>query len=231
MYRYCCVCGTNIARGAMTVTDEDRYLLLLKKNVFIPEGARCCPDHMTTRRFKSEATDKIAPYSIEMKKLNAADVQLLLSKWQMLYEYKKRLDFDNSQSMSDNEYQSFTSLSKSQFDDLIGRLSESMIRNSSNRSIRTAIAILLCKLRLGLSNQLLAILFELSDKKSVSRILESARSALMAEFVPYNLGFSHVSRREIIDQHTTNIAKQLMCGNDNDTAVVVIDSTYVYIQV
>jgi hypothetical protein len=53
----------------------------------------------------------------------------------------------------------------------------------------------------------------------------------MAEFVPYNLGFSHVSRREIIDQHTTNIAKQLMCGNDNDTAVVVIDSTYVYIQV
>jgi hypothetical protein len=231
MYRYCCVCGANIAGGAMTVTDEDRYLLLLKKNVFIPEGARCCPDHMTTRRFKSEAIDKIAPYSIEMKKLNAADVQLLLSKWQMLYEYKKRLDFDNSQSMSDNEYQSFTSLSKSQFDDLIGRLSESMIRNSSNRSIRTAIAILLCKLRLGLSNQLLAILFELSDKKSVSRILESARSALMAEFVPYNLGFSHVSRREIIDQHTTNIAKQLMCGNDNDTAVVVIDSTYVYIQV
>jgi hypothetical protein len=129
------------------------------------------------------------------------------------------------------EYQALTSLSKSQFDDLIGRLSESKIRNSSNRSIRTAIAILLCKLRLGLSNHLLAILFELSDKKTVSRILESARSALMAEFVPYNLGFSHISRREIIDQHTTNIAKQLMCGNDNDTAVVVIDSTYVYIQV
>ena len=53
----------------------------------------------------------------------------------------------------------------------------------------------------------------------------------MAEFVPYNLGFSHISRCVIIDQRTTNIAKLLMCGNDNDTAIVVIDSTYVYVQV
>ncbi|CAF0935192.1 unnamed protein product [Didymodactylos carnosus] len=227
----CCVCRASIGGEAMTVSSEDCYLLLLKKNVFIPEGARCCSDHVTNRRFKSEAMDKIAPYSIQMKKLNAVDVQLLLSKWQMLYKNKKRFDFDNSQSMSDDEYRALTSLSKSQFDDRIRRLSQSKMRNSSNRSIRTAIAILVCKLRLGLSNQILAILFELPDKKTVSRILESARSALMAEFVLYNLGFSHISRREIIDQHTTNIAKQLMCGNDNDTAVVVIDSTYVYIQV
>ncbi|CAF1977187.1 unnamed protein product [Rotaria magnacalcarata] len=139
----------------MTVSSEDRYLLLLKKNIFIPEGARFCPDHVTNRRFKSEAIDKIAPYSTQMKKVNAVDVQLLLSNCQMLYEDKKRFDFDNSQSMSDDEYRTLTSLSKSQFDDLIGRLSQSNILNSSNRPIRTAIAILLCKLRLGLSNQML----------------------------------------------------------------------------
>ncbi|CAF4608076.1 unnamed protein product, partial [Rotaria socialis] len=132
----------------MTVSSEDRYLLLLKKNIFIPEGARFFPDHVTNRRFKSEAIDKIAPYSTQMKKVNAVDVQLLLSNCQMLYEDKKRFDFDNSQSMSDDEYRTLTSLSKSQFDDLIGRLSQSNILNSSNRPIRTAIAILLCKLRL-----------------------------------------------------------------------------------
>ena len=166
-----------------------------------------------------------------MKKLNAGDIQLLLSRWQMLYQDKKRLDFDNSHSMSDNEYRVLTSLSKSQFDDLIGRISPARIRNSSNRSIRTAVGILLCKLRLSLSNQLLAILFELPDKKTVSRTIESARTALISEFVPFNVGFNHISRREIIDQHTTTIARQLMCDNDNDTAVLVIDSTYIYIQV
>ena len=215
----------------MTVSSEDRYLVLLNKNVFIPEGARCCPDHMTKHRFKSEAIDKVGPFSVQMKKLNAGDIQLLLSKWQRLYQDKERLDFDNSHSMSDNEYRVLTSLSKSQFDDLIGRISPARIRNSSNRSIRTAVGILLCKLRRGLSNQLLAILFELPDKKTVSRTIESARTALISEFVPFNVGFNHISRREIIDQHTTTIARQLMCDNDNDTAVVVINSTYIYIQV
>ena len=59
------------------------------------------------------------------------------------------------------------------------------MRNSSNRSIHTAIAILLCKLRLGLSYGLVAILFQGSDKRKVSRTLESAGAALMSRFVPY----------------------------------------------
>ena len=149
----------------------------------------------------------------------------------MLCQNQKRFDFDNSQAMSDDEYRALTGLSKSQFDDLILQILQSKFRNSCNRSIRTAIAILLCKLRLGLSNKLLAVLFELPDRRTVSRVLESATSALISEFVPYNLGFSHISPREIIGRHTTNIAKQLMCDNDNDAAVIIIDSTYIYIQV
>ncbi|CAF4651489.1 unnamed protein product, partial [Rotaria sp. Silwood2] len=49
-------------------------------------------------------------------------------------------------------------------------------------------------------------------------------------FVPYNLGFNHISRREIIDQHTSAIASQLMCGDEADKVIVVADSTYIFIQ-
>ena len=131
--------------------------------------------------------------------------------------------------MSDDEYKIFTSLSKSQFDNLISQIFASNIRNSSNTSIRTAIAILLCKLRLGLSNSLLAILFQLPDKRAVSRALESARNAWISDFVPQNLGFSHIIRREIVDHHTSAIAQQLMCDTNFDRAIIVIDSTYIYI--
>jgi hypothetical protein len=54
----------------------------------------------------------------------------------MLFQKQKRLDFDNLQSLSDDEYKIFTSLSKSQFDDLIYQIFASNIRNSSNSSIR-----------------------------------------------------------------------------------------------
>ena len=111
--------GNTLLEEPLLFLAEDRYFVLLKKNVFIPEGARCCSDHTIGHRLKSEAIDQIAPFSIRMQKLNAGDIQLLLSKWQMLYENQKRFDFDNSQAMSNDEYRALTGLSKSQFDDLI----------------------------------------------------------------------------------------------------------------
>jgi hypothetical protein len=75
-------------------------------------------------------------------------------------------------------------------------------------------------------------MFELPDKRVVSRIIGSARKAIVEDFVPYNLGFGHVTRQEIIDRHTTTVARELMCGGGgDDTAILVIDGTYIYIQV
>jgi hypothetical protein len=124
-----------------------------------------------------------------------------------------------------------TSLSRNDFNEFVEIISSSYIRNSSNRSVRTAIGIYLCKLRLGLSNRLLASMFQLPDKRAVSRIIDSARQAILKSFVPYNLGFGHVKRQDVIERHTTTIARELMCGGSSDTAVVVIDGTYIYIQV
>jgi hypothetical protein len=130
-----------------------------------------------------EAIDRLAPSSIQYRNFSSTDVQLMISKWQMLFEQQKHFNFDNSQSLSDDEYKIFTSLTKVQFDDLVWYISKSNIHNSSNRSIRTALAIFLCKLQLGLSNILLTVLFQLPNKRTVSGLLESIRTALMIEFV------------------------------------------------
>ena len=137
--------------------------------------------------------------------------------------------YDDPRYVSDGECKVLTSLSRVQFEDLVGQISESGIRNSSNRSIRTATAILLIKLRFGMSNTLLAVLFQLPHKRIVSRCNENARKALMNGFVAKNLGFSHIGRNEIIYQHTLALAQYLMCKNEPNTAILVVDSTYIYI--
>ena len=216
----------------MTVSREERYFFLFTRNVWIAEGARCCPEHLVDRRLTTEAANAIRPSSIRFQQLSSSDVQLLLSQSQMLHERSgKRLDFDDPRSLSNDEYRVLTSLSREDFDDLIKKISYSGIRNSSNRSIRTAVGVFLCKLRLGVSNRTLACLFQLSDKRLVCRIIDSARQAISQDFVPNNLGFNHITRREVIDHHTTTIARQLMCGGDSDTAIIVVDGTYIYIQV
>ena len=206
-------------------------LFFLKKNIVIPEGARCCRSCVDYQRLSTTAIERVEQSSIQYKKLTSNDVQVLINKWQILFERQKRLDFDNSQSLTDDEYYIFTGLSKIQFNDLISEISTSDMRNSSNRSVHTVVAILLCKLRLDLSNRLLATLFQMSDQKIISRALESARTALMRRFVPYHLGFEHITRRQIIDQHTSTISKHLMCDDKSDKAIIVADGTYIYIQV
>ena len=61
------------------------------------------------------------------------------------------------------------------------------------------------------------------------RELSSARQAILKDFVPCNLGFEHITHRDVIDHHTTTIARELMCGDTFNTAIVVIDGTYIYI--
>ena len=227
----CFICRVIVENGLQTVSSEGRYFILLKKNIFIPERAHCCSEHTIDRRLTSDAIDQITTLTIQFKEFNSSDVQLIISKWQMFFQQQRRFDFDDDRSLSENEYRSLTSLSKDQFDNLIDHLSSLDIRNSSCRSIRTAIALLLCKLRLGLSNDLLAVFFQLPNKRSLARSIESARRALMNGFVTKSVGFNHISRDEIIHCHTSTIARKLLCDDDQDTAIVVADGTYLYIQV
>ncbi|CAF4042298.1 unnamed protein product, partial [Rotaria sp. Silwood1] len=132
-------------------------------------GARCCSDHLVNHQLKQEAIDQIKPVSIRQEELNSADVQLLLNKSQIILENQnKKFNFDDLLGLTDDEYRLLTSLSKDDFNKFVKTVSSSGIRNSSNRSIRTAIGIYLCKIRLGLSNRLLACMFQLPDKKTVS---------------------------------------------------------------
>lgn len=55
------------------------------------------------------------------------------------------------------------------------------------------------------------------------------RQALLKDFVPLNLGLSHVSREEVINHHTRKLAQSLFTESD-DKVILVLDGTYIYIQ-
>jgi hypothetical protein len=140
------------------------------------------------------------------------------------------VDFDNPSRFTTHDYHVLTGLSLEQFNDLCNYIPKSSLYNTSNRTSRMAIGALLMKLRLALSHETLAVLLGLSDRKTVSNVLQSARDAIMKHFVPQHLGFEHISRRTLIDQRTRPLAKILLADNHNDKAILVLDSTYIYVQ-
>ena len=56
------------------------------------------------------AIDRIAPSSIQHKKLYSSNIQLLISRWQIIFKRQKRLDFDSFEALSDGQCITLTSL-------------------------------------------------------------------------------------------------------------------------
>ena len=106
----------------------------------------------------------------------------------------------------------------------------SVLRHTEIRSPRTVVAYLLIKLRLGLSHDVLAVMFSFPNRQTAGRVTHSVLSALTQYFVPYNLGFNHVSREKVITQYTRPLAKMILANNSNDVVILVLDGTYVYVQ-
>ena len=62
------------------------------------------------------------------------------------------------------------------------------------------------KLRLGISNQVLATLYSFPDRRTVARTIHSARNTLVGHFVPRFQDFEHISRKEVVNMHIRPLA-------------------------
>ncbi|XP_048750412.2 uncharacterized protein LOC125662290 [Ostrea edulis] len=91
------------------------------------------------------------------------------------------------------------------------------------------LGIFLLKMRSGMSNQLISTIFGIS-KSSIRRAVSTVISALMKNFVPQNIGLQHISRQEVIENHTRPLAQSLFGNAAQNQAIAVLDGTYIFIQ-
>ena len=52
----------------------------------------------------------------------------------------------------------------------------------------------------------------------------------MSHFVPNFLGFSHISRSDIVENHTWTLARFLFTNLNDGKAILILDSTYIYVR-
>ncbi|CAF1143881.1 unnamed protein product, partial [Didymodactylos carnosus] len=129
------------------------------------------------------------------------------------------LDFNDHFRHTDAEYYMLAGINKVNFEHLCATVN---MRNTDNRSLSMAVGCLLVKLRLGEPNTVLATLFSFSDKRTVGHILDRARIALLRDFVPDNLGFQHITRDQVINEHTRSLVKQLLCDGTKINASTTV---------
>ena len=203
-----------------------RIQAFIDRSIFIDSKTRCCPFHLLHQCFKEDSLNQIkAKYN--QSYMNRTDIVTLLQNVQATLSQKSSiLSYDHPNCLSDEDYYSLTGVTKHQFSQISSRLSS--LRNSSVRSVESCLGILLVKLRSGLPNSILSTLFSLT-KSQIQRSIHSAKNAMMSDYVPHHLGFSHIDHETFVREHNTPLAKILFTSNDK-SAVLVLDGTYIYIQ-
>ena len=154
------------------------------------------------------ATQALVQHFLIIVKSNECIVKLCLSSFDSKYE--KNIIF-------------MSLLISADFDGLLKHLTS--MRQSKNRTVRTALAIFLTKMRLGLSNSVLTTLFHLKDKRIISHVISQVRESLKNDFVHKNLGFRHIDRQTALMQHQSSVATKLLTDKPNQI-ILVADATY-----
>jgi hypothetical protein len=145
------------------------------------------------------------------------------------------LDFSHG-GLPEDKYEVLIGFSKTNFEVLL-KFCYPYMRNTATRSVRSALALFLMKMRLDIPQNVLGLLFGIDHQSTVSSIIDSVSNVLDKEFVPYCLGFDkmpngtymNMSREEAINNHNRKLFHQLF-DVPEDKLFYIIDGTYLYIQ-
>lgn len=226
-HAYCFICkkpGPKLIVVPLNVRTD----VFIRHNVLITSDSRCCPSHLSSNcdRFNSSVITDLK--TLDHSYLNRTAILDLLSKVRQIAQKSSstRMSFDDVECYSDDELVNLTGLNKEQLVDLY-KFVQPHVRNTPARSAFTSLGIFLFKLKSGLSNKTLSTLFGIS-RASIRRAVHSVRQSLMLEFVPSNLGFPHISREDVVNKHTRELAQSLL-AETSDQVILVLDGTYIYI--
>ncbi|EFN83296.1 hypothetical protein EAI_15530 [Harpegnathos saltator] len=140
-----------------------------------------------------------------------------------------RPDFENENSFSDDEFMSITATTKDQFNEML-TFCDPVLENNRHRYVcKRDLLMFLCKLKQGLSDDFLKLIFNYNSKQVVS--MATVRKSLMNHFVPQNIGLNAITREQYIQQHVTEFDNTLYNKEENVRKVIAcIDGTYSYIE-
>lgn len=176
----------------MTIREEDRNEMFIRRHIDIPAGSRCCEIHTVDKRLLREAFFSLVSHKVGDRFFSQQNLINMLQSYRARINSNKHLDFDDPLRMTDSDYTKLTGFTHAQHTYILSYIPPTALKNSATRSARSGLACLLMKLKLGLSNSVLASMVGVGDKCKMSHIISSTRVALAQHFVPRHLGMDHL---------------------------------------
>lgn len=217
-HKACCICGSTA--DLRVIPEETRIQSYIKTQIYIPSGNRCCRIHLINNRIYAEDLVFLKAYS-NTTRLTVSELSKIMGTLSIRCDSTLH-DKVGEYSISEKQLKVFTGLNWEQLNELKDMLTS--LRNSHSRSVIQALVVFLLKLRSGNSNATIASILQLQNEHDVSDYSASVMKSFENDVLPIRFGINAVSRDELIQNHTTEMAKQLY--NAHDKLFLICDGTY-----
>ena len=224
--RTCLFC--NAENNITRLSTECKALVLIQRDIYMPDDVRSCRHHLDEKGFI------LQPLLLGLRFINRPYVirgPRLQTFLQGLREVAKDMNkIEDENSYTDEEFECLCPMTKPQFRELFTLCVEVPCDGGFRYVKKKDLIMFLFKLRQGLSDEFLRVIFKYSTRSNVSTVIATVRKSLMIDFVPDNIGFDSITREYYIENHVTPFANQLYNENPNIPRVIAyIDGSYCYI--
>ncbi|XP_058805630.1 uncharacterized protein LOC131672433 [Phymastichus coffea] len=216
---YCCLCS--LKSGLIVVPFEARRQALTEREIFIPEGNRCCRKHLIMKKFYNDELLNLKPIS-HSSNVTVADVAKLFKALSVTSD-RELHDRIGDFTISEDRIKTFTGLNWEQIIEL--REMAVSLRNTDNRTVTQALVVFLFKLRTGNSNEMICSVLGLDRHQQVSEFSKSVLSSFERDILPSRFGLRSIDRDDLIKNHSTVLLQNLHDVSDDNLGLVA-DGTY-----
>lgn len=227
--RACFLC--NARNNLRSLSLQARVNIFIKVDIFVPVFTRICIHHLNEN---GEVLDALVNGLQSLNRPYLLRGEELLNFLQGLRACANKhinVRYENETDFSDDEFKYLTSLTKAQFNELYEYCDPIRVQGGARYIKKIHLITFLCKLRQGITDELLKMIFQYSTRQSVSLVISTVRQSLALRFVSENIGFGAIDRNTFIQRHVTDFSNRLYNPQpETRRAIVVIDGTYTKIE-
>lgn len=217
-HKYCCICSA--IKNIIVIPEEARMQSFIKLRLHIPAGNRCCRTHLIRNRFYDEDLNRLRVYS-NSSNLSASELTKMMESLSIKCD-STLYDEIGEFSLSEKQLLIFTGLTWENI--ILLRNMLTSMRNRQTRTVTQALVVFLFKLRTGNSNKLLASILQIEYEQLISEYSTAVLKSFEEDVLPYRFGITSSIRDDLIENHTTEIAKNLF--DIHEHLFLICDGTY-----
>lgn len=220
----------NAVDGINVLSNDCRVQVYLARDIYIPERVRCCGIHLDERGNILQCLLPAIRFINRPYIFNGHQLTIFLSHLRTAANKCAEWKFRDENSFSDEEFKAISPITKPQFRDMFNFCDPIREGEGQRHVSKKDLLTFLCKLRQGLSDEFLTVVFNHSSRQNTSLTIAKVRKSLMLRFVPQNIGFQAITREQFIQNHVSDFANELYNREPElRKAIVCIDGTYSYI--